>query len=62
MKQGLTVQETAGRLGVQVSTIRRWILLRKIAYCKVGERAVRIPVEEVERIVKRGYRPALIDL
>ena len=48
-----TVPETAGRLGVKARTVRRWILLRKIDYIKVGA-AVRIPESEIERIINEG--------
>jgi excisionase family DNA binding protein len=54
----LTVEEAATRLGLQSSTIRRRILERKIDYVKNG-RAVRIPLETVERIIATGFRPAL---
>lgn len=56
--QLLTVEEVANRLGLKVATIRRRILERKIDYVKNG-RAVRIPVEVVERIITSGYRPAI---
>ena len=55
----LTVEEAATRLGLKPSTIRRRILERKIDYVKNG-RAVRIPAETVERIIAKGYRPALL--
>lgn len=55
----LTVREAAGRLGFQESTIRKWIQRRQIDYVKSGRRAVRIPIEEVERIIKEGYRPLI---
>lgn len=58
--QLLTVEEAANRLGLKVSTIRRRILERKIAYVKNG-RSVRIPVEEVEKIIASGYRPAITE-
>ena len=53
----LTVRETAPRLGLSVSGVRQWVMLRKIAYHKVG-RAVRIDPAEVERILAEGYVPA----
>ncbi len=56
----LTVEEAATRLGLKPSTIRRRILERKIDYVKNG-RAVRIPAEKVERIIAKGYRPALLE-
>ena len=53
----LTVKEAAQRLGLRESTIRKRILLRQIAYVKPGARAVRIPIEELERIIASGFRP-----
>ncbi len=55
----LTVREVAERLGLKECTIRKRILLRQIAYVKPGKRAVRIPVEELDRIVLQGYRPRI---
>lgn len=46
----LSVAEVAKRLGLKEGTIRLWIARRKIAHVKLG-RAVRIPPEEVERII-----------
>ena len=56
----LTMEEAATRLGLKSSTIRRRILERKIDYVKNG-RAVRIPIETVERIIATGFRPAIPD-
>ena len=53
----LTVTEFAEALGVTVACIRRWLLERKVAHVKCG-RLVRIPREELDRIVQEGYRPA----
>ena len=50
----LTVQEAEARTGRKVSTWRRDILLKRIAYVKIG-RSVRIPVEEVDRIIRDGW-------
>ena len=55
----LTVREAANRLGLKESTLRKRILLRQIAYVKPGVRAVRIPIEELERILVVGFRPAM---
>lgn len=54
----LHIPEAARRLGMKPSTIRAWVLKRRIAYCKPGGRAVRIPAEEVERLIVDGYVPA----
>ena len=53
----LTIPDFALPLGVTKACVRRWLLERKIAYVKVG-RLVRIPADELERIISEGYRPA----
>lgn len=55
----ITVREAAERLGLKESTIRKYILKRQIAYVKPSVRAVRIPIEELERILAAGLRPAI---
>jgi excisionase family DNA binding protein len=53
----LAIPDFATALGVTPACIRRWLLERKIASVKVG-RLVRIPADEVDRIVQDGFRPA----
>jgi len=53
----LTVSEVANRLGMKPATVRLWIAQRKFAHCKLG-RSVRVPLEEVERIIKESLIPA----
>ena len=55
----ITIREAADRLGLKESTIRKYILKRQIAYVKPSIRAVRIPIEELERILSAGLRPAI---
>ncbi len=55
----ITIREAAERLGLKESTIRKYILKRQIAYVKPSVRAVRIPIEELERILAAGRRPAI---
>ena len=55
----ITIREAANRLGLKESTIRKYILKRQIAYVKPSVRAVRIPIEELERILVAGLRPAI---
>jgi len=57
--QLITIRKAANRLGLKESTIRKYILKRQIAYVKPSIRAVRIPVEELERILSAGLRPAI---
>ncbi len=53
----LTVRQAAERLGLRDSTLRAWIAQRRIGIVRLG-RAVRIPVEEIERLVAEGSVPA----
>ena len=55
----ITIREAADRLGLKESTIRKYILKRQIAYVKPSVRAVRIPIEELERILSAGLRPVI---
>ena len=55
----ITIREAANRLGLKESTIRKYILKRQIAYVKPSVRAVRIPIEELERILVAGLRPVI---
>jgi excisionase family DNA binding protein len=54
----LTVAQTAALLAVKESTIRAWLLARRLSRVRVGRRAVRIPATEVERIIAEGTIPA----
>jgi len=51
-----TVDAVAELLSVTPACIRRWILERKIATVKLG-RLVRIPPNEVQRLIQSGLRP-----
>ena len=53
----LTVTEFAGALRIKPSCVRRWIREAKVTVVHVG-RLVRIPSEEVTRIVQAGTRRA----
>lgn len=54
----LTVTEAAQRLAVKESTIRAWLLARRLCKVRVGRRAVRVPLSEVERVIAEGTVPA----
>lgn len=56
-KKLLTVAEFADPLGVTVACVRRWLLERRISRVKVG-RLVRIPADELDRLISEGFRPA----
>jgi excisionase family DNA binding protein len=53
----LTIQDFASVLQVTTACVRRWISERKITTVKIG-RLVRIPTEEIEKLVRKGTRPA----
>lgn len=52
----LTVYETAKRLTLTESTLRKWIFDGKIPVVKLG-RAVRIREEVIEKIIEEGRLP-----
>ena len=56
--QLLTVREVAQYLNLRESTIRAWLLRRRVAYVRVGKRAVRIFASEVDRVIAEGIVPA----
>jgi excisionase family DNA binding protein len=55
----ITIPEAARVLGLKEATIRAWILRRKISYCKIGSKSVRIPTSEIDRILQENVVPAL---
>jgi excisionase family DNA binding protein len=58
MSELLTVREFAAALKVTQACVRRWLLERRINSVRVG-RLVRIPRQELGRIIQEGLRPAL---
>jgi excisionase family DNA binding protein len=56
----LTIGEAASRLGLKPSTVRKMVLERRIDVIRPGVRAVRIPESAINRIIERGFRPAVI--
>lgn len=57
MKNLLTVAETAEALNLKVSTVRAWLLRRKLPRVNCG-RAVRIPADAVAEFIERNTIPA----
>ena len=55
--QLLTVAEAAEALRIKPATVRAWVLRRKINSFRIG-RSVRISVEEIDRVLRAGLRPA----
>ena len=53
----LTVKEAATRLGLSVACIRAWIARRRIVIVRLG-RAVRVPEDEIRRLIAEGTVPA----
>jgi excisionase family DNA binding protein len=59
MEKLLTVNEAADRLCLRPSTIRKWLFERRLAYVRVGRRAVRIRESDLEKLTSENYTPAL---
>jgi excisionase family DNA binding protein len=57
MKNLLTVAETAEALNIKTSTVRAWLLRRKLPRVNCG-RAVRIPAEAIAEFIERNTIPA----
>lgn len=53
----LTLPEAASLLRLRVSTLRAWVLRRRIPYCKVG-RLVRVRRADIERLIAASVVPA----
>ena len=51
----LTVEQVARALNVKSKTVRKWIYLGKLQVVKLG-RAVRIPREAVQSLIREGTR------
>lgn len=49
----LSIPEFAAALNVTPACVRRWILLRKISFVKIG-RLIRITMSEQERVIAEG--------
>lgn len=56
----LAVPEAARRLAITEKTIRKWIMLRKITFVKLGVE-VRIPQSEIDRVIEEGKRHRFTD-
>ena len=56
MPQGklLRVNEVAERLGLRETTVRSWLADGRLPRVKIGPKAVRIPQEAVEKIIRHG--------
>ena len=53
-----TVAEAAQEFGLSVHTVRAWVAARRIAHVRLG-RAIRIPAEEIRRIIQENTVPAV---
>ena len=50
----LTVKQAASILGLQESTIRKWVLSRRMGVVRLG-RSVRLRRDEVESLIEKNY-------
>ena len=56
--QPRTIAEAARELNLSAHTIRAWITQRRVSFVRLG-RSIRIPEEEIARLLSRGKVPAL---
>lgn len=54
----MTVPETASYLRLKISTIRAWVLRRRIPYVKMGGRVLFRRVD-VQALIEKSFVPAL---
>lgn len=52
-----SIDEAAEYLGLQSSTLRRWVYERRLSVVKLGRRVLIRP-EVLDELIKRGERPA----
>ena len=57
--QLLTIHEASARLGLRESTLRKWVLQKRISYFKLG-RSIRVSAQVVEKMIAEGYREAIV--
>ena len=55
--QPLTVFQAAEALNVSPFTVRAWMAQRRIGFVRLG-RAVRVPENEIRRLLDHGFVPA----
>jgi excisionase family DNA binding protein len=53
-KELLTVREAARSLTLRPSTVRAWLLRRKLRFIRLSARCVRIPRSEIDRVIREG--------
>jgi excisionase family DNA binding protein len=54
----LRVPEAARLLGIQETTLRAWLLARRVSRVRLGSRCIRVPASEVHRLIREGTIPA----
>lgn len=52
-----TIRQAARELNLSEFTVRSWVGQRKIGHLRLG-RSIRIPAEEIRRLLEDGLRPA----
>ncbi len=60
-KRLMTVAGFAAAAALGTPTVRRWIAQRRIASVRLGSRAVRVPMSELDRLASEGLVPARVD-
>ena len=55
----MTVKQAAARMALKPSTLRKWILLRRMPYVRLGKRAIRVPRPWIEAQLRNGFHEAI---
>jgi excisionase family DNA binding protein len=58
MEELLRVSQFAKDSNMRESTVRAWLLQRKLSFIRLGGRSIRIPKSELARLVDEGTVPA----
>jgi excisionase family DNA binding protein len=56
----LRVKQFAEAANIREATVRAWVLHRKISIVRLGGHAIRIPRNELERLIREGTIPARV--
>tara|TARA_R110002020_G_scaffold24600_6_gene80782 strand:- start:962 stop:1213 length:252 start_codon:yes stop_codon:yes gene_type:complete len=55
----MTLRRASEILAVAIPTLRAWITAGKLGYVRLGTRSIRIPVDEIDRLIDEGRVPAI---
>lgn len=60
MMKLISVKQAAEELNLRPVTVRQWIARRRLTVVRLG-RSVKVPVEEIDRLIQAGTVPAKVE-